>query len=140
MEDKDYEIAILPSASKNAKIGSIWWEIKDGQRYPWMIVNPCRGYLYGEPQICQKMKRFISPEITVTLESAVGPYVEYAADASVELVEAFLPEGWMPDYSSQITVRKGLYRSPLVQSDESFVDFEDFERKFEPQNYERQMT
>jgi hypothetical protein len=133
MEDKDYEIAILPSASKNAKIGSIWWQVKNGQRYPWMIINPCQGYLYGEPQICQKMKPFIPPEISVTLESAVGPYVEYTAGASVEFVEAFLPEGWTPDYSIQITARKGMYRSPLVQRDEPFVDFEDFERKFEPQ-------
>jgi len=135
---KNHKIVKLPDSSKNAKIGSIWWEIKDSQRYPWMITDLCFGYSYGGPQICQKIKPFVCQEISVVLESAVGPYVEYASGASVEAVEASFPEGWTSDFSSQIKLREGVYRSPLVRED--FVDFENYEKKFDPQSLNERIS
>lgn len=58
-EDEDLATAIigfftnpdaLPKAPTNLKIGSIWWEERDGWLLPWRITGQQQGYPCGEPK------------------------------------------------------------------------------------------
>jgi hypothetical protein len=54
-------------------------------------------------------------EITFELNTPTGPRVDYG-DHSPEEIAAVLPEGWEPDYSSQIKLANGQFRAPLVRA------------------------
>lgn len=54
-------------------------------------------------------------DITVELESAVGPRVLYPTDASAEEVEGEIPEGWAVSETGPVLTQGGRWSAPLVR-------------------------
>src|SRR3954463_13602822 len=54
-------------------------------------------------------------DVTVEMDSAVGPRVRYSRDTPTAAINAALPEGWRADYSNQVSTDSGRFSAPLVR-------------------------
>lgn len=55
--------------------------------------------------------------ITIDLDTPCGPVVTYTLADSIEAVDAAIPAGYQADYTNQIKLASGEFRSPLVRSE-----------------------
>lgn len=115
-EGADISITVRPQGSNDVEGIFV---VQNGQRYPLGSTDDLYERVTGLVRDAWSWVAAVNEQqrVDVVLDSAVGAHVTYGEGADVETIDSELPDGWTVDYSNQIELAEGRFRSPLVVVD-----------------------